>query len=105
MKPLAMLLAVAIGVVAAVASTQAAGEEAKSQITTISGTVSGYEPGRAITVLRPNATTVTYTIDASSTVPTGLAKGRKVVIRTVTRPGAERPLVREVTYSKETKDR
>jgi hypothetical protein len=104
MKPLAMFLGVAIGAFAAIASTQEAGEETKSQVTTISGTVSAYEPGRAITVLRPNATTVTYTIDASSTVPTGLAKGRKVVIRTITRPGAERPVVRKVTYSKKTKE-
>jgi hypothetical protein len=80
-----------------------AGEEAKSQITTISGTVSAYEPGRLITILRPNATTVTYTIDASSAIPTGLAKGSKVVIRTITRPGVERAVVRKVTYSKTTK--
>jgi hypothetical protein len=104
MKPLAMFLAVAIGAVATIASTQDAGEETKSQITTISGTVSAYEPGRVITVLRPNATTVTYTIDASSTVPAGLAKGRKVVIRTITRPGIERPVVRQVTYSKKKKE-
>jgi hypothetical protein len=104
MKSLAMLLAVAIGAVAAIASTQDAREETKSQITTISGTVSAYEPGRVITVLRPNATAVTYTIDASSTVPTGLAKGRKVVIRTITRPGVGRPVVRQVTYSKKTKE-
>jgi hypothetical protein len=79
------------------------GEPTKSQITTISGTVSAYEPGRLITILRPNATTVTYTIDSSSAIPTGLAQGRKVVIRTITRPGVERPVVRKVTYSKTTK--
>ncbi|HEY6066700.1 MAG TPA: hypothetical protein VIY96_11110 [Thermoanaerobaculia bacterium] len=77
--------------------------ESKSQVTTISGTVSAYEPGRLITVLRPNATTVTYTIDTSSGIPTGLEKGSKVVVRTITRPGVERPLVRKVTYSKTTK--
>jgi hypothetical protein len=75
----------------------------KTQITTISGTVSAYEPGRLITILRPNATTVTYAIDASSTIPTGLSEGRKVLIRTITRPGVERPVVRKVTYSKTTK--
>jgi hypothetical protein len=79
------------------------GEETKSQITTISGTVSAYEPGRLITILRPNATTVTYTIDANSTIPMELAKGRKVIIRTITRPGVERPVVRKVSYSKTTK--
>jgi hypothetical protein len=79
------------------------GEETKSQITTISGTVSAYEPGRLITILRPNATTVTYAIDASSGLPTDLAEGRKVIIRTISRPGLERPVVRKVTYSKTTK--
>lgn len=115
MKTLAMFLTVAIGAVAAVAATQDAaattekttlspsGEETRSQVTTISGTVSAYEPGRLITILRPNATTVTYSIDASSTLPTGIAEGRKVIIRTITRPGDEHPVVRKVTYSKTTK--
>jgi hypothetical protein len=33
----------------------------------------------------------------------GLATGRKVVIRTVTRPGIEQPVVRKTTYSKMTR--
>jgi hypothetical protein len=77
--------------------------ETRSQITTVSGTVSIYEPGHLITILRPNATAVTYTIDANSTVPSSLAKGRRVVVRTISRPGIERPIVRKVTYSKKTK--
>jgi hypothetical protein len=56
-----------------------------------------------ITILRPNATTVTYTIDASSAIPTGLSTGRRVVIRTITRPGVEQPVVRKVSYSRTTK--
>jgi hypothetical protein len=77
--------------------------EAKSQITSTLGTVSAYEPGRTITILRPNATTVTYTIDTSSAIPAGLSTGRRVVIRTITRPGVEQPLVRKVSYSRTTK--
>ena len=88
MKSLAMFLAIAIGAVAGIAANQdatatritaqtppttttettaipPAGPETKSQITTISGTVSAYEPGRLITILRPNATTVTYTVESS----------------------------------------
>ena len=118
MQSLAMFLAVAIGAVAAVAAMQdananppavtgdtatAPAEAGKSQITTVSGTVSAYEPGRQLTVLRPNATTVTYVIDGSSAIPSNLAKGRKVVVRTITRPGLDQPLVRKVTYSKTTK--
>lgn len=124
MKSLAMFLAVGIAAVAAVAATEDVkasritgsdpvlvtsitlspppdgSTEAKGEIATVSGTVSAYEPGRIITILRPNATTDTYTIDANSAVPSDLARGRRVVIRTVTRPGADRPLVRKVTYSK-----
>lgn len=77
--------------------------EAKSEITSTYGTVSGYEPGQRITILRPNATTATYSIDGRSAIPKGLSKGRRVVIRTITRPGIEEPLVRKVSYSKTSK--
>jgi hypothetical protein len=80
-------------------TTVAPATEAKTEITSAYGTVSDYEAGRTITLLRPNATTVTYTIDSKSAIPADLAKGRKVVIRTITRPGSQ-PLVRKVTYSK-----
>jgi hypothetical protein len=81
----------------------AATVETKGEMTTISGTVSSFEAGRSITILRPNATTVTYRIDANSVLPSDLTRGRKVVVRTVTRPGAPQPLVRKVTYTKTTK--
>lgn len=84
-------------------SVTAPGAETKTSITSVYGTVSAYEAGRTVTLLLPNATTVTYTIDSSSSVPKDLAKGRKVVIRTVTRPGSDQPIVRKVTYSKTTK--
>ena len=73
--------------------------ETKTQTTTVYGTVTAYEPGRTITLLQPNRKTVTYEIDGSSALPTGMATGKTVVIRTITRPGASRPLVRKVTYS------
>ena len=77
--------------------------ETKTSIMSVYGTVSAYEAGRTVTLLLPNATTATYTIDSSSSIPADLAKGRKVVIRTVTRPGSNQPIVRKVTYSKTTK--
>ena len=73
--------------------------ETKTQTTTVYGTVTAYEPGRSISLLQPNQKTVTYAIDASSALPTGISTGKTVVIRTITRPGASRPLVRKVTYS------
>jgi hypothetical protein len=77
--------------------------ETKTQIAAVYGTVTGYEPGRSITLLRPNATAVTYTIDGRSTIPSSLAAGRRVVVRTITRPGLGRPLVQKVTYSRRTR--
>lgn len=76
-----------------------AGEEAKSQITTVYGTVTAYEPGRSITVAQPDEKTVTYAIDRHSVLPARLARGRRVVVRTIMRPGLERPLVRKVTFT------
>jgi len=75
------------------------GAETKTQTTTVYGTITAYEPGRSISLLQPNRKTVTYTIDAGSALPTGIATGKTVVIRTITRPGASRPLVRKVTYA------
>jgi len=77
--------------------------ETKTQISAVYGTVTAYETGRSITLLRPNATAVTYTIDGSSTIPSSLVAGRRVVVRTITRPGLDRPLVRKVTYSRKTR--
>ena len=73
--------------------------ETKTQTTTVYGTVTAYEPGRTISLLQPNQKTVTYEIDGSSALPADMATGKTVVIRTITRPGATRPLVRKVTYS------
>ena len=73
--------------------------ETKTQTTTAYGTITAYEPGQSISLLQPNRKTVTYAIDASSVLPNGIATGKTVVIRTITRPGASRPLVRKVTYS------
>ncbi|HEY3171332.1 MAG TPA: hypothetical protein VGK86_02040 [Thermoanaerobaculia bacterium] len=78
------------------------GAATKTQITTVYGTVTAYDAGRSITILQPNRTTVTYTIDQSSTLPEGMATGKKVVVRTITRPGGK-PIVRKVTYSTTTK--
>jgi hypothetical protein len=79
--------------------------QTKTQTTTVYGTVTAYEPGRSISLLQSNRKTVTYTIDGSSALPTGISTGKTVVIRTITRPGAGRPLVRKVTYSTTTTTR
>lgn len=80
-------------------SGAASGEEAKSEITTLYGTVTEYEPGRSLTVAQPDRKSATYAIDLHSALPTSLAPGRRVVVRTITQPGLERPLVRRVVLT------
>lgn len=71
----------------------------KTQTTTAYGTITAYEPGQSISILQPNGKTVIYAIDGDSSLPSGIATGKTVVVRTITRPGTTRPLVRKVTYS------
>ncbi|MFN2384836.1 MAG: hypothetical protein ABR576_00855 [Thermoanaerobaculia bacterium] len=66
--------------------------------TTIYGTISAYAPGKTITIVQPNKTTLTYVVDAQSELPADLAVGKSVTIRTTTVTGTERPVVRKVTY-------
>jgi hypothetical protein len=73
--------------------------QTKTQTTTAYGTITAYEPGQSMSILQPNGKTVIYAIDGDSALPSGIATGKTVVVRTITRPGATRPLVRKVTYS------
>jgi hypothetical protein len=73
--------------------------QTKTQTTTAYGTITAYEPGQSISILQPNGKTVIYAIDGDSALPSGIATGKTVVVRTITRPGATRPVLRKVTYS------
>lgn len=75
-----------------------ASESGETQFTTVYGTISAYQPGKTVTLVRPNKTKVTYVIDPSSELPTDLAIGKSVTIRTTTVAGSQRPIVRKVTY-------
>lgn len=110
MKTFVMFLAVAIGAVAGIAASQDAAATSpppapavaaeKSEITSVFGTVTEYEPGRSITVSQPDRKSATYAIDRDSNLPAQIASGRRVVVQTITRPGLEKPLVRKVTIKK-----
>lgn len=58
----------------------------------ITGIVSAYEPGRSVTFLLPDKTTVVYTLDTSSQLPSDLAVGNTYVVET-TRTSTSGPLV------------
>ncbi len=64
----------------------------QSGATSITGTVSAYEPGRSVTFLMPDKTTVVYTVDANSQLPSDLAVGKTYVVET-TRTSTSGPLV------------
>jgi len=111
MKTFVMFLAVGIGAVAGIAASQDAAATAasapalavvaeKSEITSVYGTVTEYEPGRSITVAQPDRKWATYAIDRDSDLPPQIASGRRVVVQTITRPGLEKALVRKVTMKK-----
>ena len=111
MKTFVMFLAVAIGAVAGIAASQDAAATAtappattvaaeKSEITSIYGTVTAYEPGRSITVEQPDRKSATYAIDRDSKLPAQIGSGRRVVIHTIKRPGLEKAIVRKVTIKK-----
>ena len=110
MKTFVMFLAVAIGAVAGIAASQDAAATSspptpavtaeKSEITSVYGTVTAYEPGRSITVEQPDRKSATYTIDRDSKLPAQIASGRRVVVHTIKRPGLEKAIVRKVTIKK-----
>jgi hypothetical protein len=63
--------------------TQPTGESTKTTTVTIQGTVQAFEPGKSITVLRPDGTKVLYVIDGTATLPSDLAIGKTVTIRSM----------------------
>jgi len=74
------------------------GDTTKTTTTTISGTVSAYEPGQFITIERPDHQTVRYTITRESQLPQDLTIGKTVEIRTITSGGNQ--VAKQVTITK-----
>jgi len=74
------------------------GEMSKTTTTTISGTVSAFEPGQFITIERPDHQNVRYTITQESQLPQDLTVGKTVTIRTTTVNGAQ--VAKQVTITK-----
>ena len=60
--------------------------------TSVTGTVSAFEPGKSVTIQLPDQKTVVYTIDNSSVVPSDVQVGKTYTIQT-TRMTANGPLV------------
>ena len=73
-------------------TTDASGNTSTSKSTTITGTVSAFEPGKSVTIQLPDKKTVVYTVDSSSSVPSDMAVGKTYTIET-TRSTQNGPLV------------
>jgi hypothetical protein len=78
--------------------TSPSGDMTKTTTTTISGTVSAFEPGQFITIESPDHQTVRYTITKESQLPQDVAVGKTVTIRTYTTNGTQ--FARQVTITK-----
>jgi hypothetical protein len=74
------------------------GDTSKTTTTTISGTVSAFEPGQFITIESPDHQTVRYTITQESQLPQDLTIGKTVTVRTTTINGAQ--VAKQVTITK-----
>ena len=79
--------------------THPSGDMTTSTTTTIDGVVQSYVAGKSITLTRPDNTTVTYVVNDRSQLPTDLAVGKRVYIRTVPVTGSDDLAVERVTYT------
>ena len=74
--------------------------QTQTKVTTITGTVSAYEPGKSVTFMTPDKKTVVYTIEPTSVVPSDIAVGSTYTIETTTSGGT---VVKKITTVKTTK--
>jgi len=79
--------------------TSPSGSMTTTRTTTINGVVQSFDAGKSITLTRPDGSTVTYVINDQSRIPTDLAVGKTVVIRTIPLTGSNDLAVQQVTYT------
>jgi hypothetical protein len=60
--------------------TNPAGVTSRTTVSTLSGTVESYVPGKSVTVLDSKGARVTYLLSAESKVPTEVVLGKEVMI-------------------------
>jgi hypothetical protein len=73
--------------------------QTQTKVTTITGTVSAYEPGKSVTFVLPDKKTVVYSIEPTSVVPSDIAVGSTYTIETTTSGGT---VVKKITTVKTT---
>ena len=84
-------------------TVDANGDSTTTNATSVTGTVSAFEPGKSVTIQLPDQKTMVYTIDNSSVIPSDVQVGKTYTIQT-TRTSANGPLVvRKITTTTTTK--
>lgn len=78
--------------------TSPSGVTTKTTTTEITGKVEAYQPGRTLTIVRSDGSRVTYTLTASSVVPTDLVVGKTVSLVPAASSDPNTRVVRTVTY-------
>ncbi len=74
--------------------TDPAGRTSHSTMSTLTGKVEGYVPGKSITVTDPNGARVTYVLNGESQVPADVVIGKEVTIQVV--PGEQEAVTYEI---------
>jgi hypothetical protein len=80
-------------------SMNANGEKTSTKTTQITGTVTAVDPGRSVTLVLPNKTTVEYTVDSTSVVPSDLTVGKTYTVQTTRSTSGGPYLVKKITSS------
>jgi hypothetical protein len=84
-------------------STDASGNQTTTNETSVTGTVSAFEPGQSLTIQLPDGKTAVYMLNPASVVPPDVAVGKTYTIQT-TRTSANGPIVvKKITTTTTTK--
>jgi len=85
-------------------STDASGNQTTTNTTSVTGTVSAYEPGQSVTIQLPDGKTAVYMLDPASVLPPDVAVGKTYTFQT-TRSTANGPVrVKKITTTTTTKE-
>jgi len=82
--------------------TKPNGEQVSSKTISVTGTVQDVQAGHSVTLLLPNKSTVEYTIDSSSVVPTDMAVGKTFTVQTTKTTTGAPVVVKMVAMSTQT---
>ena len=78
-------------------SRDGSGNQITTNTTSVTGTVSAYEPGQSVTIQLPDGKTAVYMLDPASVLPPNVAVGKTYTIQTTRTTGNGPVLVKKIT--------